>query len=294
MSIAGLPSPKASFRQEMTSDGSLQKRFLLGALACFCLFILCYIVLVGTSWGHQLDDDAYLGRGALSRKVMFWDAVLLMRVTSVTVISLAVVLLIIGILRRSLVVGALAAVGFGTAVSGAEILKVVFPWRALVADDARLGAALQFGTYPSGHATIGTAFALGLLLVSPDRWRPWLAVGAGAVSSAFTAGVLFAGWHRGSDALGALAWSGLCMNLAAALAVRLSGRPAVATSRRFVLRSAGLGVFVIAGMCLISLTAAHEYPYGDLPFFLLAGLIIAGSFLLTAWYAWQLRDIADR
>jgi membrane-associated phospholipid phosphatase len=275
----------------MTSAGSLQKRFLLGALICFCLLIVCYIALVGTTWGHQLDDDAYLGRGALSRKVTFWDTVLLMRVTSATVFSLAGVLLIIGIVRRSILVGAMAAVGFGTAVVGAEILKVVFPWRALVPDDARLGEFLQFGSYPSGHATVGTAFALGLLLVSPARWRPWLAAGAGALSSAFTAGVLFAGWHRGSDALGALAWSGLCMNLAAALAVRLRGRPTVPKSHRLVLGSAGLGAFMIAGMCLISVTAAHQYPYGDLPFFLLAGLIIAGSFSLTAWYAWQLPDI---
>jgi hypothetical protein len=291
LSIADLPSRKASFRQAMTSDGSLQKRFLLGALVCFCLLIACYIALVGTTWGHQLDDDAYLGRGALARKVMFWDAALLMRVTSATVISLAGVLLIIGVVRRSILVGATAAVGFGAAVVGAEILKVVFPWRALVPDDARLGVAFQFGTYPSGHATIGTAFALGLLLVSPARWRPWLAVGAGAVSSAFTTGVLFGGWHRGSDALGALAWSGLCMNLAAALAVRLRGRPAVPKSHRFVLGSAGLGAFMIAGMYLISVTAAHQYPYGDLPFFLLTGLIIAGSFSLTASYAWQLRDV---
>lgn len=277
----------------MTSDGSLQKRFLLGALVCLCLLMICYIALVGTSWGHQLDDDAYLGRGALSRKVMFWDAILLKRVTSVTVISLAGVLLVTGVVRRSILVGAMAAVGFGAAVAGAEVLKVLFPWRALVPDDARLGKFLQFGTYPSGHATIGTAFALGLLLVSPVRWRPWLAVGAGAVTSAFTTGVLFAGWHRGSDALGALAWSGLCMNLAAALAVRLKGRPAAPISHRFVLGSAGLGILMIAAMGLISVTAAHQYPYGDLPFFLLAGLIIAGSFSLTAWYAWQLRDMAD-
>jgi len=289
--IAGLPSPKAPFRQAMTSDGSLQKRFLLGALVCFCLLIVCYIALVGTPWGHQLDDDAYLGRGALSRKVMFWDAALLMRVTSATVISLAGVLLIIGVVRRSTLVGAMAAVGFGAAVAGAEILKVVFPWRALVPDDARLGEALQFGSYPSGHATIGTAFALGLLLVSPGRWRSWLAVGAGAVSSAFTAGVLFAGWHRGSDALGALAWSGLCMNLAAALAVRFGSRPAISKNNQAVLYSVGVGISMIAGMFLISLTPAHQYPYGDLPFFVLAGLIIAGSFSLTAWYAWQLRDI---
>jgi hypothetical protein len=275
----------------MTSDGSLQKRFLVGALVCFCLLIVFHIGLIGTTWGHQLDADAYLGRGAFSRKVMIMDAVLLMRVTRATVIGLAGLLLMIGIVRRSILVGAVAAIGFGTAVGGVEILKQVFPWRALVPDDARLGKYLQLGTYPSGHATIGTAFVLGLLLVCPARWRPWLAVVAGAVSSAFTAGVLFGGWHRGSDALGALAWSGLCMNLAASLAVRFGARPAISKKNQAVLYSVGVGVSMIAGMFLISLTAANQYPYGDLPFFLLAGLIIAGSFSLTAWYAWQLRDV---
>src|SRR5260221_3614781 len=222
---------------------------------------------------------------------MIWNVLLLMTVTSVTVIGLAGVLLLIGILRRSMQVGVMAAVGFGAAVAGAEILKQVFPWRALVPDDARLVKYLQFGSYPSGHATIGAAFALGLLLVSPARWRPWLAVVAGAVSSAFTAGVLFDGWHRGSDALGALAWSGLCMNLAASLAVRFGARPAISKNNQAVLYSVGVGVSMIAGMFLISLTAAHQYPYGDLPFFLLAGLIIAGSFSLNAWDALQFRHI---
>jgi membrane-associated phospholipid phosphatase len=275
----------------MTSDGRLQRRFLLGALICFGLLVVLYIGLVGTPWGHRLDDNAYLGRGALSRKVVTWDSALLMRVTSVTVVSAAVVLLLIGVVRRSIWVGVIAAAGFGTAVAGAEILKMVFPWRALVPDDARLGKFLQFGTYPSGHATIGTAFALGLLLLSPARWRPWLAAVAGAISSVFAAGVLFAGWHRGSDSLGALAWSGVCMNLAAVLAVRFKGEAASVNRNGFVAYSAGLAILTVAGMCLISLTTAHQYQYGDLPFFLLAGLIIAGSFSLTAWYAWQLRDM---
>src|SRR5260370_12259948 len=178
----------------MTSDGSLQKRLLVGALVCFCLLIIFHIGLVGTTWGHQLDADAYLGRGAFSRKVMILDAVLLMRVTSSTVFGLAGVLLLIGIVRRSILVGAAAAIGFGVAVGGAEILKQVFPWRALVPDDARLGEYLQFGTYPIAHPTIRTAFSLLLLLFCPSRWRPWLAVVAGAVISPFTAGVLFDGF----------------------------------------------------------------------------------------------------
>jgi membrane-associated phospholipid phosphatase len=274
----------------MTSDGRFQKRFLLAALVCFCLLMVCYMGLVCTAWGHQLNDDAYLGRGAFSRKIVTWDAVVLMRVTGVTVVSAAGVLLLIGIVCRSAVVGLVAVIGFGTAVVGAEILKGVFPWRALVPDDAKL-PDLQLGSYPSGHATIATAFALGLLLVSPARWRPWLAAFAGFISSMFAAGVLLAGWHRASDALGALAWSGLCMNLAAVVAVRFNGRPAIDTTGRALLYSPVFGILMIAGVYLVSLTAAHQYPYGEISFFLLTGVIIAGSFSLTAWYAWLLRDI---
>ena len=138
MRIAGLRSPKASFRQAMTSDGSLQKRLLVGALVCFCLLIVFHIGLVGTTWGHELDADAYLGRGAFSRKVMILDSVLLMRVTSATC-WFGWPFLLIGIVRRSILVGVVAAIGFGVAVGGAEILKRVFPWRALVPDDAKLG-----------------------------------------------------------------------------------------------------------------------------------------------------------
>jgi hypothetical protein len=52
-----------------------------------------------------------------------------------------------------------------------------------------------------------------------------------------------------------------------------------------VFASAGLAILVAAATWLIAAAAAPEYPYGDLPFFVLTGLIIAGSFSLIAW-AW--------
>ena len=121
--------------------------------------------------------------------------------------------------------------------------------------------ASRLAPTPSGHATIGTALALSLLLVSSSRWRPWLAVAGGCVSSIFATGVLFAGWHRPSDALGALAWSGICMNLAAALAIRLKGRPrpAIAHPGRAVFGSVGLGIVVAAASWLTAAATAPEY-----------------------------------
>jgi hypothetical protein len=274
-------------------DSTIHKRLLLGALLCAVLLIAGYFVLVSTPWGHQLDDDAFFGRQAVSRRLIGLDSGVLDRVTKATLLGVAGLLLIIAVVRRCAVVGLIAVAGFGCAVAGAEVLKRELPWRALVPNDALLDRRFQSCTYPSGHATIGTSLALSLVLVASSRWRPWLAVGAGCVSAVFATGVLFAGWHRPSDALGALAWSGFCMSVAAAIAVRFQGRPAAAIAHpgRAVLGSAGLGIVVAAATWLTAATAAPEYQCGDLPFFFLTGFIIAGAFSLIAWFAWLLRAV---
>ena len=281
------------------TDWTIQRRLLLGALVCAVLLIAGYFVLVSTSWGHQLDDDAYFGRKALSRKVISLDAHMLDLVSKATLPLAALVLLVIAAVRRCTLVGVIAVMGFGFAVIGAEVLKHKFPWRALVPNDGLLARHMQTGTYPSGHATIGTSLALSLILVSSYRWRPWLAVAAGCMSSTFSTAVLFASWHRPSDALGALAWSGLCMTMAAAIAVRMGGRPrpAIPHASHALFGSLGLGILVAAATWIIAAAAAPAYPYGDLPFFVLTGLIIVGAFSLIAWYGWQLRAVdwpADR
>jgi hypothetical protein len=271
----------------------VQRRFLVGALVCAVLLIAGYFVLVSTPWGHRLDDDAYFGREAMSRKVINLDSGVLDLVSKATLLLAAAFLFVIAALRRCALVGVVAVVGFGCAVVGAEILKHQLPWRPLAPDDGLLEGRFQNGTYPSGHATIGTSLALSLLLVSSSRWRPWLAVLAGGMSATFATAVLFAGWHRPSDALGALAWSGFCMNLAALFAVRLRGRsgPEITHPARALFGSVGLGILVVAATWLIAAAAAPEYPHDDLPFFVLTGLIIAGAFSLIGWYAWQLRAV---
>jgi len=135
--------------------------------------------------------------------------------------------------------------------------------------------------------------ALVLILLSPRRWRPWLAVLGGCISATFATGVLFAGWHRPSDALGALAWSGLCMSVAGAFAIRLLGEPRapLATPVAAILSSASLGILVTIATWLVSSAAASERIFADLPFFVLTGSIVAGAFTLSAWYGWQLRAV---
>jgi PAP2 superfamily len=278
---------------------TIERRLLRGALVSAALLIVGYFALVSTPWGHQLDNYAFFGRQALNWKLIQLDFVALDLVSKARLLVAVAVILVIAAARRCTFVGVIAVVGFGCAVVGAEVLKDQLPWQPLVPNDFLLEGGFQTGTYPSGHATIGTSFALSLLLVSPSRWRPWLAVAAGCMSAAFATGVLFAGWHRPSDALGALAWSGFCMNMAAAFAVRLRGRPALAIEHpeRALFGSVGFGILVAAATWLVAAAAAPDYPYGDLPFFVLTGLIIAGAFSLIAWYGWQLRAVdwpADR
>jgi hypothetical protein len=205
----------------------------------------------------------------------------------------AVIMLVIAAVRSCTFVGVVAVAAFGCAVVGAEVLKNALPWRALVPEDALLQRGFQTNTYPSGHATVATSLALGLLLVSPSRWRPWLAIVGGCISGTFATGVLFAGWHRPSDALGALAWSGLCMSVAAAFAIRLRGRPrpAFAHPGRATFGSLTLGILLAVATWITSAAAAPEYLLADLPFFVLTGFIIAGAFTLMAWYGWELRAV---
>ena len=142
------------------ADRTIQRRLLLGAAVCAVLLMAGYFVLVSTSWGHQLDDDAYFGRQALSRKVIQLDSGMLYLVTKAALILAATLLLLIAAVRRCALVGVIAVVGFGCAVLGAEVLKHKLPWRALVPHDALLQRGFQECTYPSGHATVGTSLAL--------------------------------------------------------------------------------------------------------------------------------------
>jgi PAP2 superfamily protein len=240
-----------------------------------------------------LDGEAFLGSKTLGRNIITLESDILNLVRKRTLFLAAVVTFAIAVMRRCTFVGVIAVVAFGCAVVGAEVLKHVLPWRALVPNDAVLDDRFQTNTYPSGHTTVVTSLALSSLLVSPSRWRPWLAIAGGCVSATFATGVLFVGSHRPSDALGALAWSGLCMSVAAAFAIRLQGRqrPAYAFPNGAAFDWIALGILVVAATWMFSAAAAPVYPLTGPPFFVLTGFIIAGAFTLVAWYGWQLQAV---
>ena len=272
---------------------SVLTRLPLGAIFCAMLLTAGYFLFVNTAWGHSVDNIAYHGRKALAHPMVEYGDRILDAVSKVTLVLGALVILVIGLIRRSLAVAVLAVMGYGSAVVGAEVLKHILPWHPLVPTDASLPIALQEGSYPSGHATIGVSLAVAFVLISAARWRLWLAMLSGFVSASFATGVLFVGWHRPSDALGGIAWSGFCMSLAAAAAVIFRGRQ---------IRSLEQGAWVLIGNALLAAvvialawTAAggewNEHHGAEGPFLALTLLIIAASFSLTAWFAWELRHV---
>jgi len=129
---------------------TVESRFLLGAIVCAVLLIVNYFALVGTPLGHQFDDDAFLGRKTLDRKIITLDSDVLKLVRKRTLLLGAMTTLAIAVMRRCTFVGVIAVAAFGCAVVGAVVLKRVLPWHALVPSDAMLNSGFQTNTYPSG------------------------------------------------------------------------------------------------------------------------------------------------
>jgi membrane-associated phospholipid phosphatase len=242
------------------NDGSkpVESRFLLAAIVCVVLLTVNYFALVGTPLGRRFDHDAFLGRknvGSGNYHVRFSHPQARQKADAFSWGS--------GHARyRGYAPLYPCWCRCGSRIwmrSGGRCCpKTRAPMHVLVPNDAMLDSGFQTNTYPSGHTTVVTSLALSLLLVSPSRWRPWLAIAGGCISATVATGVLFVGAHRPSDALGALAWSGLCMNVAAAFVVRLQGhhRPGHAFPNRAAFDRIAFGILVVAAIGLFSAAAA--------------------------------------
>jgi membrane-associated phospholipid phosphatase len=269
----------------------LTRRLLIGAGVLAGLLVIGYFVLIGTPIGHRLDNAGFTGRLSLSRGLANAFTNLLEIVSKKGLLFAAALLLGIAAVRRILDVGIITVIALGSSIVGAEVLKAVLPRNALVPWDSWISLGLQDNSYPSGHTTVAASLVLALLLVSPARFRPFLVVGGGLLSAAFATGVLAAGWHRPSDALGALAWSGFCVSVAAAVSIRLRGRLRP-VPERFNLGSVGLFV-AVSTVFLLTLvgTRAINYVGMDWVFFVLTGTIAAFAFSIIGWYGLTLQVV---
>jgi PAP2 superfamily len=283
------------WNSQIYEDDSVPKGILLGGMIVCALFVLGgYLLFVNTRWGQMIDNSAYAGRKIISPALIEYDHLILSAVSVTTLVVAIVLILVVGALRRCLTAAAIIAVGFAGAVAGGELLKHRLPRHALVPNDTQLPLDLQRQTYPSGHTTIGTSLAIALILISSTRWRPWMSVMAGFLSASFATGVLFVGWHRPSDALGGIFWSGFFMSLAALPVIALRGKPI-----RGVQPAAGtlssILLVIVAAMAIplwfTTMKIDDTQLTTQIPFLILSLLIMMSSFAVALWFGWQLRCI---
>jgi membrane-associated phospholipid phosphatase len=280
-------------------DGPVSTRravigLLIGTAVALLTLTVAYGVLIRTGWGQQFDNDAYFGRDDVPRHYELLNQTVLDLVTKTSIAFIVIILVGIGYLRRCVAVALIAVAAWGCAMVGAELFKRVLPRPDLVQDPST-GTPPGFldNTFPSGHTTVTTALGLALVLLVPARWRPWTALGAGILSATYAEGVLFAGWHRPSDAIGGIAWSTACLSIAALICVRWRGTAVERVNYpwRAAACSVVLAVAVPAAAWLTALHSDNELPDTDAPFMWLTTAIAGCAFLATAWFGWQLRSV---
>lgn len=183
--------------RQAAPDRRLAMRLILAAVAGGVAMIVCYLLMVRTTLGERFDRAAYLGALGQNSTVVAVNTTLLQHITADSFSLVLVIIVVVGLVRRRLLLGLAAAFGAGAAVLVTHVLK------DHVLASSFLGRPDTFNTFPSGHTATAVACAMALVLVAPPAWRGLAAVTAGAYGWITAAQVQSAGWHRPSDAIGA-------------------------------------------------------------------------------------------
>ena len=135
------------------------RRLLVTAGLCVLAVVAVYLAFVCTRRGQDLDDLAYSGRDAVRPRATAATDRLLDSITEQSLAVLGTGLVLVALLRKRwrLAVGVFVAVG--GAIVTSEVLKHTLPRP----DHAGI-QGIPHNSYPSGHATIAMALALGLVI----------------------------------------------------------------------------------------------------------------------------------
>ena len=226
------------------APGRPVRRFAGAALAAAALAAAVNLVLVQSPSGQAIENLALAGAQLRDQTELDDSLTSLSQISLATFAGAIVVIVLIAIARRRSRLALLVGGVMVASVAVAEVLKLVLPRPHLVTAPSWLLP----NTFPSGHAAVAVAIAVGLLLVTPDRLR-WVSLPVAAVYSAVIAqAVQIAGWHRLSGTLGAaLVVVAVVCGALALFAVRGLVLP---TDRGAVNRRIMVGLVVSAGLAI--------------------------------------------
>ncbi|MCG5463380.1 phosphatase PAP2 family protein [Micromonospora sp. MED01] len=178
-------------------------RLLAAALCALVALTLTAAVFVRTYPGQWLDGEllprAERGGGYEQQTVLVGPAktVLATFGSPSLIAALLGVVLLVGVLRRRLVAG---AVGVGMVVCAVLLAGAVKS--ELPRPDLQVLSSTTHNSFPSGHVAAATALLLAFMLVLPGWARRWLAAPGAVGVSVIASATMIAGWHRFSDVLG--------------------------------------------------------------------------------------------
>lgn len=224
-------------------------QLLILAVAAGLVFVSTYVIFIRTPFGQRWDDRAYLG-GLLASLGMRQDLTAILHRITVPSITLAMLgLLAVALVRRRTALGVLTMVSVGAAILTSEILKRALARPDLAEDLNALVGKGNEATFPSGHSTIATAFALGFVMVSAPRLRGIVSLAALVLATSVPLATVAAGWHRPSDAIGGIAVALIWLSAAAAGAARRSRTlmPSAPSLRTLAVMVVGVLILRLAG-----------------------------------------------
>ncbi|GGO95433.1 phosphatase PAP2 family protein [Actinomyces gaoshouyii] len=171
------------------------------AVACFTGLVVLWWAFVDTLPGQFLEAAALAGSEIGSHRVDGHARVVLSAISMPAAVLLVVVILLVGLLRRSHRRASWAIIAVIGASASAQILKHWILFRPDHGITARWDNA---NTLPSGHTTMAASAAVALILLVDARWRVPAAWLGAAMTVAMGYSTLVRQWHRPADVVAAV------------------------------------------------------------------------------------------
>ena len=174
---------------------------VLLVLVQLAAFVALWRFAVDTRHGQWLDTAALTGNTVGQHRIEGLVNGVLNAMSVLSLVAATAFIGFIALIRRRVALAVIAILFVAGANLSTQVLKYVIDRPNFGVDPERAYAG---NSMPSGHTAIAASVAVALVLVLPRRLRPGGALLGAAYTALAGVATLSAGWHRPSDALGAL------------------------------------------------------------------------------------------
>ena len=178
----------------------VQRRALVLGGVCVALLAAVYLVAVWTRPGQRFEDavlraaDLVAGSAQMATALDILDAI-----TLPSVVAAIVLLILIGLLRRRLLLSFVSVAMVGASIGTTELFQRFLQRPLLLAH----GFRREDQSFPSGHTTVAMSLMCALVMVTPYRLRGPVVFLASLWAASVGVATVTASWHRPSDTIGA-------------------------------------------------------------------------------------------